>query len=416
MIPAILNLMNSLGFGGNAQQPMAQPMAQPMGQQGQQMPQQPMGQPVNPSVDQGNVGRPIPNPFIEQRDMGRPMQHFIGSMLANYKQGAYEKPSESWANASDAAYKSTNDYRKNINDMHEAEYKRRVGERDSAYKRERDDKKDKIDQREYDELTAYQKAMVGLKKDEMSLEKDKNDGNYLSSDQIPEGAISYKSMGDKVVVRARVKEMDERAARLNPGIKNLKNMEKIDEIVKQHPNLYNSFSRIASATLDEDPTVLKSIYAGLNEDEITAAQKISKYTNDILINMIKTFPGRTTDVLKLALKATLGGVGTTPEAFAAIKQAMDEENLRIVNDARAAWGGKKGHYYMPEKIDDQSDYIDKYNDKYNKNQNSDEEPSLENNVNQDRSYIEMKRKELGPSGAKITDEQILKYRRMQGEQ
>lgn len=397
MIPALLNWAKNLMQGGNNQPQMGQQMGQPM--------PQPTGQPV---------GQEPPNPYMAQRNMGNPMRYFLGSMAANYNPGHYDTPSTAWANAAVAANKSTDEFRDKVRKMQESDYKRDYDERDFHYKKERDDKKDKSDGREYDEMTAYQKAMIGAKEKELS---GKSKDSYATTiGELPEEAILYKNMGDKMVARARVKEIDERASRLNPGLKNLKNMDKIDEIVKQHPNLYNSVTRIFNATLDEDPTVLKNMFAGLNKDELTAAQKISKFTNDILVNQIKAFPGRTTDVTKLALKATLGGTGTTPEAFAAIKEAMDEDNLRIVNDARAAWGGKKGHYYIPENIEEQSSYIDEYNDKYNKRMHNSDEEAPENNMDADRSYIETKRKSLGPAGANITDQQILKFRNMQGGQ
>lgn len=182
----------------------------------------------------------------------------------------------------------------------------------------------------------------------------------IESGIMPENGILLDEISDHRVRKMREEELMERASNLDPMVKGLKNLDQMQEIISKNKGLYKDFARIVELSDEKNPSILNSFYKGFKSKEISEVQKLSKLANDLIVNEIKAFPGRPTDLVKKTIIKTIADAGNTPESFALVKQNLSDQYLKVAQDARQAANYRKYGVYAPQDVSQQSEYLDQY--------------------------------------------------------
>jgi hypothetical protein len=221
-------------------------------------------------------------------------------------------------------------------------------------------------ERGYHEMTAYQKAHLDAlsgrrTKEERQAELAEHRKLALEEKGLlPHNAVMFGEIEDPNLRKEKQKEIIQRKDKLHSSVKNIKNLEQMQEIFTNYPNLWKDMGRIIEHSLEENPTILKSFFSSFKPGEIAAAQKLRKLSADITVNEIKKFPGRPTDLVKKTIMNTMAGIGSSPDAFNLIKQNMMEDNIRAARDAKKAAEAWQYGYYLPEDTEEQNDFLQNY--------------------------------------------------------
>jgi len=226
------------------------------------------------------------------------------------------------------------------------------------------------EERAYNEMNAYQKAMVGMNrektnKEEARLLRASNKRQELEAKGlIPEGAILFDEIEDPVLRRMKMEETQKAKNAFHPAIENLTALQEMKKIYKKYPTLWKDTSTILQLTNEENPTLIKRILSNVDPKKQAAAQTISKLINDINTNSVKQAAalGRSlsSDMMKRMIAKTMSEVGSAPEAFEAIEKRMSNKNLRVAKYAKMANEGWKHGISIPEYLGEEEDYLENY--------------------------------------------------------
>lgn len=209
------------------------------------------------------------------------------------------------------------------------------------------------------ELTPYQQQRLAL--EERKLEEKANkvsNKDFImppsSNVELPEGAIPLSDISsNKQLLKDYTKDLVERKNRYAPMNKNVKNYDKLADILDKNPNLYNSFAMYMKLQedKDKDPSAFNLFTKKLRKKDLEQIEIASKLIDDIAINTMKSFPGRPTDLVKKTILGSLPRPGMTPTAAREVIMRNREEDARIRRDAMMANDGWKNRYYVPEQFE-----------------------------------------------------------------
>jgi hypothetical protein len=215
------------------------------------------------------------------------------------------------------------------------------------------------------QMTPYQEKKLELEQAKVEGKEAKKSGipgNREALEEmglLPENAVMLNELGDKGLIKERVKEIDARAKGFPSYTQNLKNYGKLREVINENPHLFASMGRMAKSKAEKDPTIWNNYLSQLKKKDVIAAQKIGKLTADIGINKIQALSGQTrmTDMMKSAVFAKLISDATTSEAGNMVIDMNEEEDLLGLDDAIAANKAKTYHYYIPRNSEMEEKYL-----------------------------------------------------------
>jgi hypothetical protein len=191
----------------------------------------------------------------------------------------------------------------------------------------------------------YNMMSEKAKKDMMKEEQIEQETEKLNEEHP--GAISYK--GRTAAERsAFTKELRERANKPSTEIKVLNTLDKINEIVKDYPDL----SKSASAAMF--PGKYKGGIADtvklrlMDHKKRVALEKLTKLSNDLVIKQVHGLGGQRASIfLERIMQASNPHHGLTPEAIEAIRDNFKEEYDKSFEDGKMARKALHGNYYVP---------------------------------------------------------------------
>jgi hypothetical protein len=363
---------NQQGAPGQGTEPFMQQVSQ-----GEQMIKE--NSPRNPIESGANIGLEAAkrslemSPREERRAIGRGLINFASSFAANAPE-----PGTGIAGALGAMNKSflpgLNAYDAERGRSESANFAiMKMIDEQARHAREEDFKRQQIEeQSRYHDMMEpvhaahaehYNASSKKLKREENMLEDALKKKEMLISEGImPEGSVMLNEILDKDERKLKQKKLQADQKMYAPAIQNLRNLDKLDKIIKSNPNLWKKNSRALEAMLRGDEKGLKQILQGMtNERDKADLDVIDKIANDYALQQAAANPnGRTTDVHKKMTLKSFVNAYTHPEAASYISQVMRRNTLRVAKNARNAAIGWKNGFVPPEDTSDLDEYLDEH--------------------------------------------------------
>lgn len=205
---------------------------------------------------------------------------------------------------------------------------------------------DRPEQQEYKKLLATEKATQEIAANRRNAVRN---GKQV---EIPSGAVDFYDANISEAERNQFrKDIREDIESARSGVKVLKKLHNIEEVLNKYPNLYKSLPVITNAALDKKDInpIIKTITKNISSKKELAAYEIFlKNSYDIVLDMAKDYP-RATDSLRDQLVKSKAEPGYTDTANRKILQQMREQYsghagwLQALND-----GSELGFYPAPD--------------------------------------------------------------------
>lgn len=195
--------------------------------------------------------------------------------------------------------------------------------------------------------------------------------------KLPKGASSFADIPNKHMREKLFDAQFKESLNYAPMEKALYNLNQMDKIADEHPNLATSFALLAKNS--DNPSMMDNIIADLRKEDRAAAQLYAKYSADLALNEINSLgTSRVTDMMKKTVVSSITSPSTSYEAIKKIHPVLRKEYTRKKKSAQNAEEGiANGYRTRIARHDDEEEVYEKDDRKVKAQSYLDTHPELE---------------------------------------